>query len=355
MTSEFVYVAHPARVIFGEGTIAQVEDEARELGIKRPMVLTTPAQKDDGRRLAARLDLDEKALFSGATMHTPVHVTEKALSQFEAIGADGTIAFGGGSTIGLGKAIAYRKDTPQLVVPTTYAGSEMTALLGETEDGRKKTFSSPRVLPETVIYDVDLTLGLPRQMTVTSGMNAMAHAVEALYAENGNPVLSLMAEEGIRALTSALAHLADGALDDRAARRDALYGAWLCATCLGLSGVALHHKICHVLGGSFDTPHAETHTIVLPHALAYNAPAVPQAMERLRRATGSKTPAAYLFDIAKAAGVPTTLADLGLKREDLPKIIEVTLENPYYNPRALEREPLQELLVNALEGRRPEW
>ena len=190
---------------------------------------------------------------------------------------------------GLGKAIALRTDLPQIVLPTTYAGSEMTPILGETKDGVKTTQRTPKVLPEVVIYDVDLTLGLPPAIAATSGMNAMAHAVEALYAKDRNPVISLMAEEGIRSLARALPGIAEDP-QDREARSDALYGAWLCGTCLGAVGMALHHKLCHVLGGAFDLPHAETHTIVLPHAVAYNASAAPDAMDRVARALGAETP-----------------------------------------------------------------
>jgi alcohol dehydrogenase class IV len=181
---------------------------------------------------------------------------------------------GGGSTTGLGKAIALATGLDQIVVPTTYAGSEMTPILGQTERGVKTTQRSPAILPEVVIYDVDLTLTLPPALTATSGLNAIAHAVEALYAQDRNPIVSLMAEEGIAALARSLPVLVDAA-SDLAARSDALYGAWLCGACLGAVGMALHHKLCHTLGGSFDLPHAETHAVVLPHAVAYNSAAAP--------------------------------------------------------------------------------
>src|SRR5690606_36197451 len=183
------------------------------------------------------------------------------------------------------KAIALRTDLPQIAVPTTYAGSEMTPIIGETTGGKKTTQRTLKVLPETVIYDVELTLTLPQKLSATSGMNSIAHAVEALYAENRTPLISMMAEECIRAFGRALPKIVLR-VDDREARSDALYGAWLGGACLGAVGMALHHKLCHVLGGSFELPHAETHTVVLPHALAYNAPVVPEAAERIARALG---------------------------------------------------------------------
>ncbi|QLC26424.1 maleylacetate reductase [Parasphingopyxis algicola] len=355
MSRSFVYTARPARVVFGRGTIDRLVEEADMLGIERALVLTTDFQAPEGGRLVERLGRRAAGLFTGAVMHTPVAVTETAMKIFEERDADGIVSFGGGSTTGLGKAIALRNDAPQLVIPTSYAGSEMTAIVGQTEDGKKTTLTSPKVLPETVIYDVDFTLSLLPLMTVTSGMNAIAHAVEALYAENANPVLSLMAEEGIRAMVSALPRLAEGSGEtDIEARSDALYGAWLCGTCLGLGGVALHHKLCHVLGGSFDLPHAETHTIILPHALTYNAPAIPDAMQRLRRAMDCERPAARLFDIAKQGGAPVALKDLGMPETGIERVADITLDNPYYNPRPLDRQAIVALLRNAWEGGRPE-
>ncbi len=216
---------------------------------------------------------------------------------------------GGGSTTGLGKAIALRTDLPQIVLPTTYAGSEMTPILGETRDSAKTTLRDPKVLPEVVIYDVELTLGLPASVSAASGMNAIAHAVEALYARDRNPLISLAGEEGVAALARALPKILD-APRDHEARSEALYGAWLCGVCLGTVGMALHHKLCHALGGSFGLPHAETHAIVLPHAAAYNAPAAPAALACVARALGTDDAARGLDDLgggpargeARAAG-----------------------------------------------------
>jgi len=193
----FVYNALPARVVFGLGTIGQVADEVRRLGCRRALILSTPQQQGDAGRLASQIGDLAAGVFAGAAMHTPVEVTQQAMDHLRDLGADCTIALGGGSTIGLGKAIALRSDVPQIAIPTTYAGSEATPILGETEQGRKTTQRSPRALPEVIVYDVDLTLTLPAGLTATSGMNAMAHAVEALYAQDANPVTSLFAEQAI--------------------------------------------------------------------------------------------------------------------------------------------------------------
>ena len=350
---DFVYTSLPTKVIFGSGTVNTLREEVEALGLSQVLVLTAPPQAKDGKKLSEQLGALSAGVFSEATMHTPVSITEKAMSMFNNTKADGVVAIGGGSTIGLGKAIALRADAPQIVLPTTYAGSEMTTIVGQTDNGEKTTQKTLRVLPETVIYDVDLTLTLPAVMSVTSGMNAIAHAVEALYAENANPVLSLMAQEGVAALVRALPKITQTP-SNKEARSEALYGAWLCAICLGSGGVALHHKLCHVLGGSFDLPHAETHTIVLPHALSYNAPAVAPAMKRLRRATNSERPAAMFFDLAKNGGAPTALKELGMPEDGIERAVEITFKNPYWNPRPFEADAIRKIIRAAWEGNRPE-
>lgn len=348
----FVYNGQPARVIFGSGTIHQLPAELERLGLKRVVVLATPPQEPEARRLVEKLDGRATGIYARATMHTPVEITEDALRVVLDLKADGLVAVGGGSTTGLAKAIALRTDLPQVVVPTTYAGSEMTPILGETRDGVKVTQSSPKVLPEVVIYDIDLTMTLPAAMSGTSGMNAIAHAVEALYARERNPVISLMATEAIGALAAALPTIAVEP-GNRDARGKALYGAWLCGICLGSVGMALHHKLCHTLGGSFDLPHAETHAIVLPHALAYNAPAIPDVMRKLRNVLGTDDPAMALYDLAGKVGARRALADIGMPESGIELATDRALSNPYWNPRPLERDAIRGLIARAYGGEQP--
>lgn len=320
--------------------------------MRRAIVLSTAGHEARAAEIAALLGDRCAAVFSGARMHTPVDVTEAAMAIVGDKAIDGTVAVGGGSTTGLGKAIAFRTDLPQLVLPTTCAGSEMTDILGETAGGEKRTVRDRRILPETVVYDVELTLSLPVGLSVASGMNAIAHAVEGLYARDGNPVLSLMAEEGIRALAAALPVIAAEA-GNADARGDALCGAWLCGMVLAGTSMALHHKLCHVLGGSFDLPHAETHTVVLPHAAAYNAPATEAAMARVRRALGVGDAAAGLFDLARNAGGPTSLREIGMPEAGLDRAADLAVANPYWNPRPIDRAGIRALLDDAWHGRRP--
>ncbi|HEU4730761.1 MAG TPA: maleylacetate reductase, partial [Kofleriaceae bacterium] len=344
----FRYTGLPARVVFGAGTLASVREEVERLAIKRALVLTTPAQLEHGRAVTERLGDRAAGVFGGAVMHTPVNVTAAALAVYRELSADGVVAIGGGSTIGLGKAIAVRTGAPQLAIPTTYAGSEMTPILGETEGGIKTTRRTLDVLPEAVIYDVELTVGLPAALSGTSGINAIAHAVEALYASDANPIVSLLADQAIAALGRALPVIA-GDPRDRAAREGALYGAWLCGMCLGAVGMALHHKLCHVLGGAFDLPHAETHTVVLPHAVAYNAAAAPGAMARIAAALGAAgdDAATALYQLAGAVGARRSLAELGMPAGALDRAADLAVQNPYWNPRPLERGAIRELLERA--------
>ncbi|MBB3148797.1 alcohol dehydrogenase class IV [Phyllobacterium trifolii] len=350
--SDFVYSANPGRVIFGSGTISRLGEEADRLGVKRIVVLSTPEQEEQAGAIAVNLGARTVGLFAGAQMHTPTDVTQNAMDLIASRDADAVVSIGGGSTTGLGKAIAFRTDLPQIVVPTTYAGSEATPILGETEAGKKVTKSDPRILPEVIIYDVDLTLTLPVGMSVTSGVNAIAHAAEALYAREANPVISMMAEEGISAIARALP-LIQANPSDLAARSDALYGAWLCGVCLGSVGMALHHKLCHTLGGMFGLPHASMHTIILPYALAYNAHAAPQAMQRIARAINQERAPLGLFDLTRKLGGQIALKDIGMPAEGIEQAVDEILAKPYWNPEALARGPLIRLLTAAYSGELP--
>jgi len=285
-------------------------------------------------------------------MHVPLQTAEAARAAAKSLNADCCIAIGGGSTIGLAKAIALDCGLPILAVPTTFSGSEMTPVWGLTEGGIKTAGRDVRVLPKTVIYDPELTLSLPPAAAGTSGINAMAHAVEALYAEDANPVASLMAEESLRALAASLPKIiAEPA--NLEARGAALYGAWLAGMVLSLVDVALHHKLCHTLGGSFGLPHAEMHTLMLPHTAAYNAPATPDAMARVARALGAESAPSGLYNLARAVGAKMALSELGMREADLDRATDIALSNPYYNPRPIEKTAIRALLDDAFHGRTP--
>jgi len=349
----FQYDALPGRVVFGAGTLARLPAELDRLGAKRALLLSTPGRAEAARRVADILGTRAVGIYDKAVMHVPVEVAEDARRAAAEAGADCCVAVGGGSTTGLGKAIALTSGMPIVAVPTTYSGSEMTTVYGLTEGGLKRTARDPRVLPKTVIYDPELTLGLPPAVSAASGMNAIAHCVEALYAQNGNPITSLMAEEGIRALADALPKIMKYR-NDMDARSDALYGAWLAGAALAVAGVALHHKLCHTLGGSFNLPHAETHSIVLPHSARYNRDAAPEAMARVARALGASDAPRGLYDLELRLNLKMKLSDIGLREVDLERAAKLALESPYPNPRPVEYEGVLALLRAAYEGRRPE-
>ena len=350
----FEYNANPGRVIFGSGSIKKLPNEIKRLGLKSPLFLSTPqqvGQAEDIQKIVIDASITPAGIYTQATMHTPSHITEDAMSFLKTKSADCVVSIGGGSTIGLGKAISIRTGLPHICIPTTYAGSEMTPILGETQDGKKTTRSDPKILPGTVIYDVDFTMTLPPALSATSGVNAIAHAVEALYAKNTNPIISLLALDGTKALAESLPGIIENP-KSQSARERAQYGAWLCGTCLGTSAMALHHKLCHTLGGSFNLPHAETHTIVLPHALSYNAPAIPKVMEQLATALpGSDGDATKGLNLLlEKLKVKRALKDYGMTFADIDAGVDITMQAQYPNPRVLEKEAIRELIRRAWAG-----
>jgi maleylacetate reductase len=347
----FVYNAPAMRVVFGAGSVAELAKEVDRLGAKRALLLATPGRTAMVKSVADPLGVRVAGVFDRVVMHTPLELAEEARRLAASVQADCCVVVGGGSTIGFGKAIALTSALPLLAVPTTYSGSEMTTIWGISEGGAKKTGRDPKVLPKTVIYDPALTLDLPPHVSAASGMNAMAHCVEALYAHDGNPIVSMMAEEGIRALASALPRVMENPKDIDA-RSDALYGAWLAGCTISTTSIALHHKLCHVLGGSFNLPHAETHSIVLPHAVRYNESAA-EAMRRIERALGKRDAAAAIYDLEKKLRLPLRLADIGMKEQDLERAARIATDAPYPNPRKVEYAPVLELLRHAYEGVRP--
>ncbi len=357
----FAYVNQAQRVVFGAGSMSKLGAELGALGLDRVLVLCTPGQHALAELVRSAIGSERVAgIFDRATMHVPMEVAREACDLAKACAADGVVAIGGGSTIGLGKALALELGLPTLAIPTTYAGSEMTAIYGLTEGRLKRTGTDPRVLPRTVLYDPDLTFDLPVNISITSALNAIAHGAEGLYGENRNPVTNLMAEAGIAALARAIPILhghGDGIRDIdemRTARSDALYGAWLCGSVLGKVSMALHHKLCHTLGGSFNLSHADVHSVILPHALAYNEAVAPEAMDKIARALGTKSAHRGMYDLALSNGAPTALRDIGMRESDLPLACELVMSNQYPNPRRLEMKAIGYLLRNAFEGNPPQ-
>ncbi len=344
--------AKSQKVRFGVGLRHSISSELEDMGLFRALMLSTPEQSRIALDLAGELGNRAAGVFSRAAMHTPVEVSEEALAHARSVEADCFVAVGGGSTTGLGKALALRTGLPQIVVPTTYAGSEATPILGQTENGVKTTLTDARILPDLIIYDPELAVTLPKELSATSGLNAMAHAAEALYARNRTVETTELALQGLRAFAKSLPEVLENP-GNLSARENTLRGAWACGTVLGRVGMALHHKLCHTLGGSFDLPHAQTHAIVLPHAIAYNETAVPDLLAPIGRILGGGAPGRAIWDFSGSVGAPRMLKDLGMAESDLDRAADLATRNPYWNPRDVTPNGLRALLQNAWSGVAP--
>jgi maleylacetate reductase len=349
---DFVYDIPASRVVFGTGRIRQVPDEVERLGAERVLLIAGGRAKRYADELVAALGSRVVDRIGEVVMHVPTTLATAAAERTEQSGADLLLCLGGGSAIGLAKAVALRTRLPILAIPTTYAGSEMTPIWGLTDGGRKTTGRDRTVLPATVIYDPALTTSLPADISAASGMNALSHLVEGLYAPDAAPVTAVLAEEGIRALADALPRVVL-APDDLDARDCALFGAWLAGWVVGTAGMGLHHKICHVLGGAYNLPHAGTHSAVLPFVTAYNAPAAPAAMVRAARALGAQDPARALWELAERIGAPTSLAQVGMDPGRIPEAARLVVETPVTNPRPVDEAAVDELLHAAHAGMLP--
>jgi len=349
-TLDFSYQGLPWNIIFGSGTINRLPQELDALGLSRVIVLVTPNQVDDGHRVAKLLGDRCVAIFDQAKMHVPLATVELAIAKVNQSNADCTVSLGGGSTTGLGKALALKLNLPNIVIPTSYAGSEMTNIWGITENQRKVTGRDNNVLPTLTIYDPDLTLTLPPTFAATSGLNAMAQAVVNVTAAEFNPMISAMGLEAVKALSTSLPMILNDP-NDMSARSQALYGACMAGASLGTGTTGLHHRLCHTFGGTFNTPHAETHTILLPYSVAFNATAVPVGTKQLADALGAKNAAKGLLALAKRLNAPTSLQDIGIKFNDLALAAGVSTETPINNPRPIDRDQVYALLEQAYYGR----
>lgn len=334
---------------------AELAGSAKSLpGDGSVLVISTRSQKAVAERIIEALGPRFGARMDGAVMHVPQADAARAVQIASRCGAGCVIAVGGGSAIGLAKAVALQRDVDIVAIPSTYSGSEMTDIWGITEETGKITGRDPRVVPAMAIYDAELLRTLPPEIAGPSGINTIAHSVEALYAQNGTPLLSEIAEEGIRRMAAALRVICGpgretGALEP--ALDEAIHGAILCGSALAKATMGIHHKLCHVLGGSFGLPHAETHTAILPHAAAYNREAAPGAMDAICRALGSDAAPAGLQDLAREVGAPTSLREIGFEERNLDQAADIATESPYYNPRPVDRGSVRALLDDAFHGR----
>jgi maleylacetate reductase len=352
MRMTFEHESWPQRVVFDSFAAADhVASEVSRLGGSRVMTIASEASGALTDPVLAHLPT--VVHHTEVVMHVPVDVADRARRVAAEHEVDVIVCVGGGSTTGLAKAVALTTGLPIVAVPTTYAGSEATPVWGLTEAGHKTTGVDVRVLPRAVVYDASLTTSLPVALTVSSGLNAMAHCVDSMWAPTSDPINRAFALEGIAALRQSLPRVVEDGSDVEG-REQLLYGSYLAAAAFASAGSGLHHKICHHLGGRYDLPHAQTHAVVLPHVLALNAPGVPALERRMANAFGSATALDGLWSLVDTIGAPTDLRRYGLTDDDLGEAVTAILPSvPATNPVPVDAATLLRLLQNALEGTRP--
>ena len=352
MSLVFDHVTLGQRVLFGSGRAAEhLAAEVKRLGAERVMVIAAKTEAEIARTVTSGIDV--ALVHDDVVMHVPVGTAQKARAAAAEAGIDLIVSVGGGSTTGLAKAVALTTGIPIVAVPTTYAGSEATNVWGLTEGARKTTGTDDRVLPATVVYDADMTLTLPIGMSVASGLNGLAHCVDSLWGPRADPINAAIATEGIRALAEGLPKIVADPLGADG-REQALYGAYLAAVAFASAGSGMHHKICHVLGGTFNLPHAQTHATVLPYVLAFNVPAAPGAAARIAAALGADDAFEGLQTLREKLDAPRALADYGFTEEAIAEAVTLALPAiPANNPRPVTEASLTALLRAALAGEDP--
>lgn len=345
----FDHVTLAQRVLFGTGSA--VDNAVRavaDLGAERILLIHGRSSRELADRLAARVTV--VARIDDVVQHVPVERADAAVASARAADADLIVTIGGGSATGLGKAVALQTGAPIVAVPTTFAGSEATDVWGLTEAGRKTTGSDIRALPRVVVYDAALSAGLDGSFAIASGLNAVAHAVDAFWAPRADPINRALGTEGLRALVPGLRGLASDPADLELRERT-LYGAYLAAVAFSSAGSGLHHKICHTLGGAYGLPHAETHAIVLPYVTAFNQSAAPDAADRVRSVLGVDDAAAGLAALRAELGAPASLAAIGLREQDVAEAAALVLPAvPPSNPRSVALSDLVAIIRAAWRG-----
>lgn len=342
----FSYVTHEVRVVFGSGALATIPMELERCGLRRVMLLTTPGRAAGRQGIVSLLGAELAGEYTGARLHVPVEVVTDARAAVERVRPESLLAFGGGSAIGLGKALAFETKLPLAAIATTYSGSEMTAIWGNSDGRVKRTFRNAEVAPRLVLYDPDLTHGLPPAVSAASGMNAIAHCVEAEYAPEHGPVTSWFAMDGLRRLAASLPVVIESP-DHHDARGEALFGAHLAGRALDMTSMGLEHKLAHILGGSFGLNHAEAHAALVPWVTAWNAPAAPEAMERIANALGVADAAAGLAELSRRLRI-RSLRALGFTPDGIPRAAELATSISFPNPRTVTADGVRWILEHAI-------
>jgi alcohol dehydrogenase class IV len=348
-----VYNATPPRIVFGAGTLPRVVDEVEHYGARRALVLSTPGRSELAQRVVELLGERCVGLLPEAVSQVPIELTHRGQARATELGADCLVSVGGGASIGLGKGIGLKLPLPIIAIPTTYAGSEMTGFCGITIDGVKRMHTSLGMLASTVIYDPELSLRLPYDVSVASAFNALAHCIDAIYVPTCSATTAFAAVEGARLLMDGLSRF-KGRENDIGVRSDLLYGAYLGGAAL-TGGFAMQHGVAHVLGGSFGVPHGLSHALVLPHVTAYNEGYAAEQLGRISAATRHPRLGRAIFDLLGATGLPTSLKEIGFEEGDLDRAADIAVEtDDGMNPGPVTKQAVRRVLDDAFYGRRPE-
>jgi maleylacetate reductase len=353
VTPAFTWSAFPSRVVLAARALDQVPDEVDRLERQRVLVIGGGASARGAlERLREALGARWAGEVRDAAQHVPAGIADDAARSADEIGADVLVSLGGGSATGLGKAVAQARDLPLIAVPTTYSGSEMTPIWGRTSEGRKQTWSDVRVLPRTVVYDPELCVGMPPRLAAASGMNALAHCLEALWSAGANPITTALACAGGRRLTDGLPRVT-GDPNDLDSHASNLLGACLAGVALAQAGTGIHHRTCHVLGGGWNLPHAETHAVLLPHSTALAGARAMDAMVEVRRLLGAGDPPVALFALLQRLRLPTSLSALGMPEAALGEAARRVMQASEGDPLVPDEDAIRRMLDDAFFGRAP--
>jgi len=377
---EFRYTGFAQEIIFGAGTLAQLGQAIDRFGWRRVMLCSAQSQRRNGHITSVEQALGERlaVVYEHVQPHVQDFQVEEALALARERQVDAILGLGGGSPIGMAKTVSFALEkrgekqasspiaqpfVPVIAIPTTYAGSELTPVYGITEhvDGqaRKVTVSDVRIVPKLIIYDPLLTLDLPPELTASTGINALAHCIEALYSITRNPPSTAVALSGVRAITSSLPRCYESG-DDLEARTEMLNGALLAGMALAHVSMALHHGLCHVLGGSAGVPHGIANSIILPHAMRFNLDATATLLAPAAEAMGIATTGRSAEEAVQEAiqaiytligdmHLPQRLRDVGVPESDLPHLAQLALSNRSVqnNPRPVSNAVQLEAILRA--------
>lgn len=341
--NDFRYLAYAQEVIFSPGAVARLREAVERLGWQRLMLCASHSMRLGGQVGKVESSLGERlvAVFDHVLPHVQDVQVQEALTLAREKHVDVVIGLGGGSPIGMAKAVGFELGLPIIAIPSTYAGSEMTPVYGIThtdaDPPRKVTISNPKIVPSLVLYDPELTLALPPALTASTGINALAHCIEALYSKTRNPLSSAAAAKGVRHIYIALQKsYQDG--KNLEARTEMLLGSHLAGLSLASVSMGLHHGICHVLGGSANVPHGIANAIILPHVIAFNADAtatylVPaaEAMDIPENGSSPKeridAMGQRISELIRQMDLPQLLRHAGVHKSDLPRLAQLAFQN----------------------------